>query len=89
LKKFGPGFGYFANPAKSWLLVKDSCYSSAMSKFEAQIYTSLKTVDEFLGSPIGSPEYVSQFLCEKIGLGNWILSLASPMFMLMLYMQHI
>ena len=33
LVKLGPGFGYFANSTKTWLVTKDSCLSSATAAF--------------------------------------------------------
>ena len=68
LCKLGPGFGYFPNASKMWLVVKDRCHSEA----EVVIAdTNVKIPNEgwpYLVSTIGSGLYVRQFVKEKLRL---------------------
>ena len=54
LCKDGPGFGYFPNACKTWLVTKDKCYTEAEMVFAG---TNIKLTSErrpYLGSAIGS-----------------------------------
>ena len=33
LNRLGPGFGYYVNAAKTWLVVKKQCHAAAISAF--------------------------------------------------------
>ena len=66
LCKLGPGFGYFPNASKTWLIVKDRCHSEAEVIFAD---TNVKITNEglpYLDSAIGSSLYVRQFVKEKV-----------------------
>ena len=62
----GPGFGYFPNAAKTWLIVKDSCYSLAASVFADTNVSVTSEGRPYLGSPLGTASFVSQFVEEKV-----------------------
>ena len=66
LSSHGPVYGYYANPVKSWLIVKPEYESSARSLFSD---TSINITSEgrcYLGSPIGSEEYIIDFVKKKV-----------------------
>lgn len=70
LSKIGPSFGYFVNPKKSWLVTKDGAISIASQTFgdsEVNITTEGRPM---LGSPIGKPEFTSNFVKGKVGSRN-------------------
>ena len=61
----GPGFGYFVNPVKTWLVAREHFLPAAFSG------TGLNVTHEgrpHLGSLIGSEAYINQFICEKVDL---------------------
>ena len=62
----GPGFGYFPKASKSWLVVKESCYQSAVSSFAGSNVNITCEGRPYLGSPIGSDAYVLRFVEEKV-----------------------
>ena len=62
----GPSFGYYANPSKSWLIVKPEAEDFARSIF---VDTDINITSEghrYLGSPIGSEDFISNFIRDKI-----------------------
>ena len=66
LCELGPGFGYFPNALKTWLVVKDRCHSEAEGIFAG---TNVKITNEgrpYLGSAIESSLYVRRFIEEKV-----------------------
>ena len=66
LCKDGPGFGYFPNACKTWLVTKDKCHTEAETVFAG---TNIKLTSEgrpYLGSAIGSDSYIKQFVEEKV-----------------------
>ena len=67
LSTLAPGYGYYVNAAKSWLVVKEDCFNEACSLFAG---TSLRITTEYpyLGAPLGfhAYEFHSTFLQEKI-----------------------
>ena len=67
---YGPRYGYFAEPTKSWLIVKDERYEEALLLFEGtgvQITTHGK---KHLGAVIGQQEYKEEFVSELVG--KWV-----------------
>ena len=66
LSGLGPGYGYYMNASKSWLVVKEDHYDTACI---ISADTSLHITTEgcpYLGAPLGSPEFKSIFLQEKV-----------------------
>ena len=66
----GPSYGYFPNASKSWLITKESFYSSAVAAFgdlDVKITTEGRP---YLGSPVGTPDYIESFMKNKVQ--EWI-----------------
>ena len=62
----GPGFGYFPNASKTWLVTKESCRSDAEITFAG---TNVNLTDEgrpYLGAAIGTNQFITQFVMEKV-----------------------
>ena len=58
-------YGYFVNPPKTWLVVKDCCNASATALFQnsgIQITTEGRPL---LGAPLGNVDYCTSFLQSK------------------------
>lgn len=73
LKTIGPQYGYFPKPSKSWLLTKSSVLKHAQKVF---LPTNISITTEgrpILGSPIGSDEYVSKWVSDKVS--SWVMEL--------------
>ena len=69
----GSSFGYFANPTKSWLLVKPELLDKAKSVFADTDVNVTSDGQRYLGSPIGSDSFVSDFVRGKVG--EWVAQL--------------
>lgn len=66
LSSLGPSFGYFANASKTWLITKDSLLVKAKEIFhDTQVKISSQGRPH-LGAPLGSQEFVDQFITEKV-----------------------
>ena len=66
LSTLDPGYGYYMNAAKTWLVVKKDCFDEACSLFAD---TSLHVTTEgysYLGDPLNFHEFHSTFLQEKV-----------------------
>ena len=66
INSLGPGFGYFANAVKTWLITKEEHLAEAKETFagtNVQITTDGKP---HLGAPIGSPDFRKQFVDQKV-----------------------
>ena len=63
----GPSFGYFPNDTKTWLVTKPSLEAKARHLFDKTNVNITTTGRPHLGAPVGSDEYVQQFLHEKTG----------------------
>ena len=66
ISRLGPNFGYHANASKTWLVIKKEFRAEADSLFGD---TGVKITSEgrpHLGAPLGSPDYVSQYVSEKV-----------------------
>ena len=73
ISALGPSYGYFVNPSKTWLVTKDG-YSGLASEFFGD--TNVNTTHHgrpVLGSPIGTPEYISSFVNGKVQ--EWVAEL--------------
>ncbi len=52
--KYGPGFGYFANAAKTWLITKEDHHQAAIDAFAGTDVQVTSTGRPYIGAPIGS-----------------------------------
>ena len=66
LSRVGPSFGYFVNPQKTWLVTKDNFLSSASEMFEDTMVNITTDGRSVLGSPVGKPEYIADFVSQKV-----------------------
>ena len=66
LAKIGPSYGYFPNPNKTWLIMKEACYADALAAFEGTNINVTCSGHPYLGSAVGTPTFVDNFASEKI-----------------------
>ncbi len=66
----GPHFGYFPQPTKSWLIVKEDHLEEARAVFEGTNIQISITGERHLGAVIGSKEFKDRY-CKEI-VGKWI-----------------
>ena len=62
----GPRYCYFPKASKSWLITKKRFHSSAVDAFAN---TAMRITTEgrpYLGSPVGTTEYIQSFTSEKV-----------------------
>ena len=62
----GSDFGYFANPSKSWLLIKPSVLDTAKSIFADTSINITSDGCRYLGSPIGSEEFTHNYISSTV-----------------------
>ena len=65
LSSLSPPFGYFANASKTWLITKDSLLVKAKIFHDTQV-NIISQGRPHLGPPLGSQEFVDQFITEKV-----------------------
>ena len=100
INNFGPSYGYHANAKKSWLVVKEAHYTSALSAFHGTNLNITTTGKPHLGAPLGTQSFVTQYVKDKID--NWVNNVialshiattqphaAYPILLLPNHMQHI
>ena len=66
ISQHGPAFGYFVNPAKTCLVVKEKYLQQAIDTFGS---TGIKISCEetrYLGAPIGTEDFIKEFVREKV-----------------------
>ena len=69
LLKVGPSYGYFAEPSKSIIVVKEEHFQEAQDVF-ADLEVEVVLAGCFLGSCIGNDEGISQYVQGKVNL--WV-----------------
>ena len=69
LLQFGPNFGYFPNPSKTCLVVKEVFYDAAVKMFRGSGISITVDGKWHLGGALGSPSFVTSFIKEK--LSTW------------------
>ncbi len=70
LRDSGPKFGYFVNPPKSWLIVKDHCYDRAKALFHGSGIQITKQGRPLLGAPLGTGSYTKEFCQSQVA--TWV-----------------
>ena len=68
LVSIGPDFGYFPNPSKTCLIVKDCFYDSAVSIFQDSGVCITAEGKRHLGAALGSSSFVASFVHQKVSL---------------------
>ena len=66
LLEIGPGYSYFVNSNKSWLVVKSDSLSFAKDLFRDTDVNVTADGHPHLGVPLGTRSYVEQFISEKV-----------------------
>ncbi len=66
LARLGPGYGYFPNPSKTWLVTKEDCHSNAVAAFEGTNINVTSSGRPYLGAALGTVAYTDQFVSEKV-----------------------
>ena len=70
LCKLGPSFGYFANPGKTWLIVKDDHLSTATELFAGTGVNITTEGKRHLGAAVGPRSFVTTYMQAKVN--KWI-----------------
>ena len=63
-------YGYFANPSKSWLLIKPEFIDAANSIFKDTNINFTSEGHRYLGSPIDSDDFSTSFIQNKVS--EWV-----------------
>ena len=66
LLQFGPDFGYFPNPSKTCLVVKEPFYVAAVEMFRGSGISNTADGTRYLGGALGSPSFVTSFVKDKV-----------------------
>ena len=66
----GPSYGYFANPKKTWLIVKPDHLQSAQEMFRDTGVSITSEGRRHLGAAIGRRSFVEDYMNEKVN--NWV-----------------
>jgi hypothetical protein len=66
LARLGPGYGYFPNPSKTWLVTKEDCHLDAVGAFDGTDICITSVGRPHLGAALGSPAYINQFAAERV-----------------------
>ena len=75
LVKLGPGFGYYPNARKTWLVTKDQHNKKATEAFDSTGVSVTSHGRPYLGAPIGTRAFVESFVKNKVN--QWISELDS------------
>ena len=70
INNFGPSYGYYANAKKTWLVVKEAHYTSALSAFHGTNLNITTIGKPHLGAPLGTQSFVTQYV--KAIIDNWV-----------------
>lgn len=73
LNTLGPPYGYYPNANKTWLITKKEHLQSANEAFENTGIQVTTDGRPYLGSPIGTHNYVESFVIDKVA--QWSLEL--------------
>ena len=70
LNTLGPGFGYFPNAQKCWIISKADKEASVKEVFKDTAVNVTVQGQKHLGAVIGSREYLEKYVSEKVT--NWV-----------------
>ena len=71
--ELGPIYGYFVNPSKTWLVVKEDLYDDAQRLFQDTDIKITIIRKSYLSSTIGIDTFKDSFVSKKVN--EWILEL--------------
>lgn len=71
--EMGPIYGYFVNPSKTWLVVKEDLYDEAQRLFQDTDIKITMTGRSYLGSTIGNDTFKDSFVAKKVN--EWSMEL--------------
>lgn len=66
ITRLGPGFGYYANASKTWLVTKAEFRSEAEFIFEGTDVQITCEGRPYLGAPLGCSAYIKNFVTQKV-----------------------
>ena len=66
----GPGYGYFPNPSRTCIIVKEGMHDAAASAFEGTGISITSDGKRHLGAALGSPSFVASFVEKQVT--SWI-----------------
>jgi hypothetical protein len=66
IEEMGPAYGYFVNPMKSWLVVKEEFLEDAKRCFQDTEIKVTTTGRNYLGSAIGGLDFTEAYVSEKV-----------------------
>ncbi len=66
LREIGPEYGYFVNPTKSWLIVKEAHMSSATDLFQHEGIQITLQGTRHLGATLGSRSFTESYVTSKV-----------------------
>lgn len=66
----GPGFSYFPNPSKMWLVTKEGCYAAGISTFTDTGLNVTSDGRPYLGAAVGSRKFVEKHVESKVN--SWL-----------------
>ena len=77
LAEKGPSFGYHANPLKTWLVTKASCYSDVVAACAGTNVNVSQDGHPHLSAALGTSDYSNHFVAEKVNTWSGELKLLS------------
>ena len=70
LNDISPGYGYYVNAQKSWLIVKDESFTEAKEIFEGSNVQITTQGQRHLGAALGSSTFVESYVSDKVK--SWV-----------------
>ena len=70
ISEIGPDYGYYPNPSKTWLIVKDSNLKEATTLFQGTGVSITAEGKRHLGAAIGTNSFVESYVKRKVS--GWV-----------------
>ena len=70
LMQIGPEYGYYPNPPKTWLIVKEEHFLQANQIFQGSSVSITKEGKRHLGAAVGTDTYRTTYVQEKVAV--WV-----------------